>query len=99
MADGDEITIRVTVTAEVVDKEALTAAALAALAEATTSGDEEVDLEAVAALRAAVPDDPSAAIVTLVDPESPLADIPGVELTSIDVEVGTDLDERHIELP
>lgn len=92
------IKIRVTVTAEVVDVDALTMAALGALAEAAASGDEDVDLDGIAELRAAIPDDPAAAVVALVDPESPLADIAGVTLLAVDVEVGPDADEQ-IELP
>jgi hypothetical protein len=101
MTDEGPIKIRVTVTAEVVDAAALTAAALATLNGAELEDGEEVDLDALAALRDAIPDDPSAAIVTLVDPATPLAAIPGVVLHDIDVEVGTALDddEPEIRLP
>jgi hypothetical protein len=95
------VKIRVTVTVDVVDAAALTEAALAALGSAELDSDEDVDLDALAELRAAIPGDPSAAIVTLVDPATPLADIPGVSLLGVDVEVGTTLedDEPEIRLP
>lgn len=91
------IAIRVTVTAEVTDADALARAALALVNEAAANGDGEVDVEALADLRAAIPDDPAAAVVALVDPEAPMAEIPGVTLVGVDVEVGPE--ELAIELP
>jgi hypothetical protein len=99
---GDQIKIRITISAEVTDAAALTAAAMAALDAATASDDDELDLTAMAELRAAIPDDPSAAVVALVDPAYPLEELPGVAFTGIDVETGTDLDEPDgpdIQLP
>lgn len=97
MTDGT-IKIRVTVTAEVTDQAALTDAALAVIdntAEQSTDAEEKA---ALADLRGAVPEDPAAAIVALVDPEAPLLELPGVALVAVDVEVGPELDEQ-IELP
>lgn len=94
----DLIKIRVTVTAEVTDAAVLTEAALAAVAEA--EGEADADQVSLAELRAAIPEDPAAAVVTLVDPGAPLTELPGVELVAVDVEVGTDLEgDAAIELP
>lgn len=97
MTDGP-IKIRVTVTAEVIDVAELTAAALDVIDNTTGQSTDPDEQAALADLRSAVPDDPSAAIVALVDPEAPLTELPGVALVAVDVEVGPELEE-HIELP
>lgn len=97
MTDG-QIKIRVTVTAEVIDAAALTDAALTVIDNTAAQSTDPEEKAALDDLRAAVPEDPSAAIVALVDPESPLYELPGVEFVGLDVEVGPELEES-IELP
>ncbi|HWL34988.1 MAG TPA: hypothetical protein VNQ77_02225 [Frankiaceae bacterium] len=92
------IKIRVTVTAEVVDADALTDAALTVIDNTAAQSTDPEEKAALDDLRAAVPEDPSAAIVALVDPEAPLLELPGVEFVGLDVEVGPELDQA-IELP
>jgi hypothetical protein len=92
------IKIRVTVSAEVTDAAALTDAALTVIDNTAAQSTDDEERAALDELRAAVPEDPAAAIVALVDPEAPLLDLPGVEFVGLDVEVGPEIDEP-IELP
>jgi hypothetical protein len=97
MTEG-QIKIRVTVTVEVTDAAALTDAALTVIDNTDRQSTDPEERAALADLRGAVPEDPSAAIVALVDPEAPLLELPGVEFVGLDVEVGPELEDQ-IELP
>ena len=89
-AEGEGVTrieLSLVVDVTVTDAAALTEAALRVIDSTARQTDDPGEKRILADLRAAVPHDTTAAVIALVDPESPLAPLPGVTIGAFDVEV------------